>query len=397
MPSKYGCRQCCCGTTERILPDCGEPIKRFNQFCNLSVKINKSQKSSGSSKTPREVASGFFNRKKLVTIYNHIPDFRGINTDFGKELMGRSRITVVGAGNVGATTAHIAAGRQLGDIVLLDVVEGLAEGKALDLAEAGPMLPHQCRITGTTDWRRTVGSDIVIITSGFPRKPGMSRDDLLIKNTAIVKDVTEQLIKYSPDSFIIVVCNPLDAMVHAAAKVSGFAKNRIMGMAGALDSARFNYFVAAELGVSIEDVQGVLMGGHGDDMVPLPRFTCVQGIPLRQLLPAERIEALIERTRKGGIEVVNLLGSSAYYAPAAGTVKMAEAILKDKKNVLACCAWCDSEYDVGGYFVGVPAVLGGRGAERVIELDLAKAERAVFDKSLRGVKELAAKVDSLLS
>jgi len=308
----------------------------------------------------------------------------------------RSRITIVGAGNVGATTAHIAATKQLGDIVLLDIVEGLAKGKALDLAEAGSIHPYQCQITGTTDWRQTAGSDIAIITSGLPRKPGMSRDDLLAKNTAIVKNVAEQIVKYSPDSFIIVVCNPLDAMVHAAAKVSGFAKNKIMGMAGALDSARFNYFVATELGVSIEDVQGVLMGGHGDNMVPLPRFSCVKGTPLRQLLPKDKIEVIIERTRKGGIEVVNLLGSSAYYAPAAGTVKMAEAILKDKKNVLSCCAWCDSEYDVGGYFVGVPVTLGGEGVEKIIELDLDKDERAAFDKSLQHIRELAAKVDKLL-
>jgi malate dehydrogenase len=308
----------------------------------------------------------------------------------------RARITIVGAGNVGATTAHIAAAGQLGEVILLDIVEGFAEGKALDLAQAGPVQPYQCRITGTTDWRQSVGSDIVIITSGFPRKPGMSRDDLLIKNTAIVKDVTEQIVKYSPDSFIIVVCNPLDAMVHAAAKVSGFAKNRVMGMAGALDSARFNYFVAKELGVSTDDVQGVLMGGHGDDMVPLPRFTCIKGIPLEQLLPKDRIGAIIERTRKGGIEVVNLLGSSAFYAPAAGAVKMAEAILNDNKNVLACCAWCDKEYDAGGYFVGVPVVLGADGVERIIELDLDKDERAAFDKSLQHVKELAAKVDRLL-
>jgi len=302
----------------------------------------------------------------------------------------------VGAGNVGATTAHITAAKQLGDIVLLDIVEGLAQGKALDLAQAGPVHPYQCRITGTTDWSQTAGSDIVIITSGFPRKPGMSRDDLMAKNTSIVKNVTQQVVKYSPDSFIIVVCNPLDAMVHAAAKVSGFAKNKVMGMAGALDSARFNYFVAAELGVSTADVQGVLMGGHGDDMVPLPRFTCVKGIPLEQLLPKKKIEAIIERTRKGGIEVVNLLGSSAYYAPAAGTVKMTEAILNDKKNVLACCAWCDKEYDVGGYFLGVPAILGAGGMEKIIELDLNKAEREAFDKSLQHVKELAAKVDKHL-
>ena len=310
--------------------------------------------------------------------------------------MGRRKITIVGAGNVGATTAHIAAAGQLGDIVLLDIVEGLAQGKALDLSQAGPVQPYQCKIAGTTDWQETTGSDIVIITSGLPRKPGMSRDDLLAKNTSIVRDVTRKIAEYSPDSFIIVVCNPLDAMVHAAAKVSGFAKNRVMGMAGALDSARFNYFVASELGVSTDDVQGILMGGHGDDMVPLPRFTSVRGIPLRQLMPVEKIDTLIERARKGGIEIVNLLGYSAYYAPAAGAVKMTEAILKDKKSVLACCAYCDKEYDAGGYFVGVPVVLGGEGVEKVVELDLDRDERSAFNTSLQHVRELAAKVDKLL-
>jgi len=310
--------------------------------------------------------------------------------------MARDKITIAGAGNVGATTAHIAATRGLGDIVLVDIVDGLAQGKALDIAEASPIELSSPGITGTCDWAASAESDIVIITSGFPRKPGMSRDDLLAKNVAIVKDVSAKAAKYSPQSIIIVVCNPLDAMVYTAATVTGFATNRIMGMAGALDSARFSYFVAEELGVSVDDIKCVLMGGHGDDMVPLPRFTCAGGIPITELLDEAGIGELIERTRKGGIEIVNLLGSSAYYAPAAGAVKMAEAILRDKKSVISCCAYCRDEYDAGGYFVGVPAVLGEKGVEKVIELDLNPSERAQFAESLAHVKALAEKVDKLL-
>ncbi len=310
--------------------------------------------------------------------------------------MARNKITIVGAGNVGATTAHVAATRQLGDIVLIDIVEGLAEGKALDIAEAAPIGLYDCNVLGTRDWEQTADSDIVIITSGLPRKPGMSRDDLLAKNVQIVRDVSAKTARYSPESIVIVVCNPLDAMVYTAAKVTGFATNRVMGMAGALDSARFCCFLAAELGVSVEQIKCVLMGGHGDDMVPLPRFTSVGGIPVTELLEAHRLAELIERTRNGGIEVVNLLGYSAYYAPAAGAVQMAEAILKDKKAVLSCCAYCDSEYDAGGYFVGVPVVLGRNGVEKVVELDLDETERALFRQSLDHVKQLAAKVDGLL-
>ena len=310
--------------------------------------------------------------------------------------MARNKITIVGAGSVGATTAHIAATEQLGDIVLLDIVEGLAEGKALDIAEAAPVQLYDSHIVGTRDWEETADSNIVIITSGLPRKPGMSRDDLLAKNVRIVKDVSQKTAKHSPDGIVIVVCNPLDAMVYAAAKVTGFARNKVMGMAGALDSARFCCFLASELGVSVEDIKCVLMGGHGDDMVPLPRFTSVSGIPVTELLDDEKIAELIERTRNGGIEVVNLLGYSAYYAPAAGVVKMAEAILKDKKTVLSCCAYCAGEYNVGGYFVGVPAILGKNGIEKVIELDLNESEHAQFKKSLAHVKQLAEKVDKLM-
>ena len=310
--------------------------------------------------------------------------------------MSRNKITVVGAGNVGAAVAHIAAGKDLGDIVLLDIIEGFAEGKALDMAEAGGVTAYTGSVQGTTDWAATAESDIVIITSGMPRKPGMSRNDLLAKNTAIVKAVSTEAARHSPEAFLIVVCNPLDAMVAAAAKVTGFAKNKVMGMAGALDSARFAYFIALELGVDVADVSGVLMGGHGDDMVPLPRYTSVAGIPLTELMAAEKIDKLIARARKGGIEIVNLLGYSAYYAPAAGAVKMAEAIIRDRKTVMSCCAYCDKEYGVGSAFVGVPVILGAGGVEKIIELDLNEAEKQALEASVEHVKQLVAKVDGLL-
>lgn len=310
--------------------------------------------------------------------------------------MARKKITIAGAGNVGATAAFIAAVNHLGDIVLVDIVKGLAEGKALDMAQAAPVCGYDCKITGTTDWAVTSGSDIVIITSGMPRKQGMSRDDLLAKNTEIVKNVTEQIVKYSPDSFIIVVCNPLDAMVNAAAIVSGFEKNKVMGMAGALDTARFAYFVSEKLGASAGDIQCVLMGGHGDDMVPLPRFTTVSGVPITELLDEKTIEEIIQRTRMGGIEVVNLMGTSAYYAPAAGAVKMAEAILFDKKIVMPCCAYCNKEYGVGGCFVGVPAILGAKGVEKIVELDLNEKERKKLAVSVQHVKELVDKVRKMI-
>jgi malate dehydrogenase len=308
----------------------------------------------------------------------------------------RKKITVVGAGNVGATTAYMLASKSLGDVVLIDIIEGLAEGKALDIAEAGGVYAFASAVTGTPAWSETADSNIVIITSGLPRKPGMSRDDLLARNTDIVKSVSTRAAEHSPNAFIIVVCNPLDAMVYATAKVTGFAKNKVMGMAGALDSARFAYFIATELDVSIADVNTVLMGGHGDDMVPLPGFTSVAGTPLTELMAKNKIDELIERTRKGGIEIVNLLGYSAYYAPAAGAVKMTEAIVKDKKTVTSCCAHCDREYGVGGAFVGVPAVLGAGGVEKIVELDLNQTEREAFNKSVEHVKALVVKVDDLL-
>ena len=312
--------------------------------------------------------------------------------------MTRKKISVIGAGNVGATCAHWLAEKELADIVLVDIVEGLAAGKALDLAEASPVGRYDVRITGTTDYAETVGSAVVIITSGLARKPGMSRDDLLEKNTAIMADVTRKVVAVSPDAFLIVVTNPLDALVHVAARVSQLPPRQVMGMAGVLDTARYRTFIAQSLNVSVRDVSALLLGGHGDDMVPLPRYTSVAGIPLPELLDAQAIEAIVERARKGGIEIVNLLKTgSAYYAPAAGAAEMAQAILSDQRRILPCCAYCESEYSVGGCFVGVPVVLGANGVEKVIELQLSDAEKRLFDTSVSHVKELVAKVDALLA
>lgn len=310
--------------------------------------------------------------------------------------MKRAKITVVGAGNVGAATAHIAAQRNLGDVIVVDIVKGLAEGKLLDMAQLSGVYPFDGQVRGTTDWAATADSHLAIITSGIPRKPGMSRDDLLATNANIVKTVTEQIVKHSPNAHIIVVCNPLDVMVHVAGKVSKFPKNRIMGMAGVLDSARFAYFISQELNVSVGDVAGVLMGGHGDDMVPLPRYTSVAGIPLPELMEPQVIQRLVDRARTGGIEIVNLLGYSAYYAPAAGAVRMAEAILHDKKAILSCCAWCTNQYNIGNAFIGVPVILGATGVEKVIELKLTADEQKMLDASVGRVKDLVAKVDTMI-
>jgi malate dehydrogenase len=341
----------------------------------------------------------------LTFLYNYtfILYFKNFTRDTS---MAKDKITIVGAGNVGATSAHIAVIKQLGDIVLLDVVKGLAEGKALDIAESAPLSASanqrrdgqlfDSNIIGTTEWQQTADSHLVIVTGGLPRKPGMSRDDLLKTNAHIVKFVSQQIAQYSPDSIVIVVSNPLDAMVYTAAKTTGFAKNRIMGMAGALDSARFSYFLAQELGVSVTDIKCLLMGGHGDDMVPLPRFTTVSEKSITELLDKKKIAEIIERTRNAGIEIVNLLGYSAYYAPAAGVIKMAEAILKDKNELICCSAYCAGEYNASGYFVGVPAVLGRNGVEKIIELDLNDSETAEFQKSLEHVKQLTSQVDKLL-
>ncbi len=305
----------------------------------------------------------------------------------------RNKITIVGAGFVGATAAHWAAIKELGDICLIDIIEGMPQGKALDLAEAAPVEGYNCEIIGTNNYEDTRDSDIVIITAGLPRKPGMSRDDLLEKNTSIVKAVTEQIARYSPNAVLIVVSNPLDAMVYVAHKVSGFATNKVLGMAGVLDAARFRTFIAMELDVSVEDVNAFVLGGHGDSMVPLPRYSTVAGIPLPDLLPEDKIEALVDRTRKGGGEIVSLLKTgSAFFAPSASVIAMAESILKDQKRIFPCAAYCDKEYDVGGYFVGVPVKLGGNGVEQVIEIKLTPEEKEAFDRSVEAVRQLVKKI-----
>ena len=311
--------------------------------------------------------------------------------------MPRPKISIIGAGNVGATTAHWIASKELGDVVLLDVIEGMPQGKGLDLLEAAPVEGFDVDIKGTNNYEDTKNSDIIVITSGVPRKPGMSRDDLISINTKIVKEVTENAIKHSPNSILIVVTNPLDAMVFVAAKVSDFPKHRVIGMAGILDSTRFRTFIAKELDVSVEDVDAIVLGGHGDSMVPLPRYSTINGIPITELMSQERISALMERTRKGGEEIVNLLKSgSAFYAPGAAVTEMVETILKDKKRILPCAAYCNSEYNVGGYFVGVPVKLGRNGIEKVIELKLNDEEKAAFHKSVEHVKSLVATTEKFL-
>jgi len=305
--------------------------------------------------------------------------------------MRRAKISIIGAGNVGATCAHWAAGKELGDIVLVDVpqVDGMPQGKALDLFEASPVEGYDSKITGTTSYEATADSDVVIVTAGLARKPGMSRDDLISKNTEIVKGVAASVAKFSPKTVMIVVSNPLDAMVYVAWKASGLPTKQIIGQAGVLDTARYRSFLAMEVGCSVEDVQALLMGGHGDDMVPLPRYTFAGGIPITQLVKKERLDEIVKRARNGGAEIVGLLKTgSAYYAPAAATVQMAESIIRDKKRILPCAVYCDKEYGVGGFFVGVPCILGSGGVERVIEVDLDENERKMFQSSVDHVKEL---------
>ena len=309
----------------------------------------------------------------------------------GESLMKRAKISIIGAGNVGATTAHWCAAAELGDIVLLDIPQTgtMPKGKALDLAQAGPIMGYDAQIVGTTRYDDTAGSDVVVITAGIPRKPGMSRDDLLQTNARIVGSVADEIKQTSPEAIVIVVSNPLDAMVQRALQVTGFPPQRVIGQAGVLDTARFRTFIAAELGVSVEDVSAMLLGGHGDTMVPLPSCTCVGGIPVGQLIDPERLAELIQRTRDGGAEIVSLLKTgSAYYAPAAATAQMVEAIVRDKKRLIPCAAYCDQEYGVGGYYVGVPVILGAGGVERIIELELSPSERAAFQKSVDAVKGL---------
>jgi len=307
--------------------------------------------------------------------------------------MARPKVTVVGAGNVGATTAQYIVERELADVVLTDVVDGLPQGKALDLLQAGPVHGYDCRITGANDYEPTAGSDVIVITAGLARKPGMSRDDLLLKNAEIVGGVVTETARRSPTAILIVVTNPLDAMAQLALRRSGFPKHRVIGMAGVLDSARFRTFIAQELDVSVENVTAFVLGGHGDTMVPLPRYSTVAGIPITELLPKDRLEALVTRTANGGAEIVGLLKTgSAYYAPAASVVEMVEAILKDKKKVLPCTAYLEGEYGVKGLFVGVPAKLGRRGIEQILQITLSPDESAALGRSAAAVRELTDKL-----
>ena len=299
------------------------------------------------------------------------------------------KVTVVGAGNVGATVAQRIAEKELADVVLIDIIEGAPQGKSLDLSQAAPIEKHDAHLTGANSYEDSANSDIVIITAGIPRKPGMSRDDLLATNRGIIKNVTKQIVKYSPKAILIIVSNPLDAMCHVAMEESGFPKQRVIGMAGVLDSARFRAFIAMELNVSVENISALVLGGHGDTMVPLPRFSTVSGIPITELMSPERIESLVTRTRNGGAEIVSLLKTgSAYYAPASAAVEMAESILKDKKKILPCAAYLEGEYGISGLFVGVPVKLGKNGIEQIISLQLTAEEKKALDKSAASVKEL---------
>jgi malate dehydrogenase len=317
------------------------------------------------------------------------PDTTGKDMD----MAARPKITVVGAGNVGATVAQYAVEKELGDVVLVDVLEGIPQGKALDLAQAGPIHRYDASIVGSNGYDETADSDVVVITAGLARKPGMTRDDLLFKNAEIVSSVVEQVSARSKNAILVLVTNPLDAMVQLAWKKSGFPPARVVGMAGVLDSARFRTFIAQELNVSVENVTAFVLGGHGDAMVPLPRYSTVAGIPITELLPKARIDALVTRTANGGAEIVALLKSgSAYYAPAASAVEMVEAILKDKKKILPCAAYLDGQYKTKGLYVGVPVKLGRRGVEQIIEIALTPDEQAAFDKSAGAVRELVDKL-----
>jgi len=302
----------------------------------------------------------------------------------------RKKVAVIGAGNVGATTAMRLAEKELADVVLIDIIEGVPAGKALDLTEAAPIEKHDSKITGaTSDYSAASGSDIVIVTAGIPRKPGMSRDDLLLTNMGIMSSVIGEVAKAAPESILIIVSNPLDAMCHMAYETSGFPKTRVIGMAGVLDSTRFRSFISMELGVSVENIHAFVLGGHGDTMVPLPRYSTVAGIPITELISPERIDALVERTRNGGAEIVGLLKTgSAFYAPASAAVEMAEAILKDKKKILPCAAYLEGEYGIQGLFMGVPVKLGEDGVEQVIEIKLTEEEQETLNRSADAVRQL---------
>ena len=303
----------------------------------------------------------------------------------------RKKVSIVGAGNVGATAAHWIASKELADVVLIDVVEGIPQGKALDLLEAMPIEKRDVSVVGAKDYAATANSDIVVITAGIPRKPGMSRDDLLHTNFKIMSDVVQKVVAQSPESILIIVSNPLDAMAQAAFRQAGFNRERVIGMAGVLDSARFRTFIAAELNVSVENVTAFVLGGHGDTMVPLARYSTVAGIPITELIPADRLESIIQRTRDGGAEIVKYLKTgSAYYAPSAAATEMVEAILKDKKKILPCAAYLQGEYGIDGYYIGVPCKLGAAGLEKIIEIKLTEEEDAALKKSAAAVKELCA-------
>ncbi len=310
--------------------------------------------------------------------------------------MGRKKITVIGAGNVGATAAHWAAIKELGDVVLMDIIEGMPQGKALDLMEAAPMEGFDANVVGTNGYEETKNSDVVIITSGIARKPGMSREDLLKINANIVGSVVENVVKASPDCFIIIVSNPLDTMTYLALKTSKFPRNRVMGQAGALDCSRFQCFLGMELNMSIEDIKVILLGGHGDDMVPMPRFSTVNGIPVTEFISKERLDQIVDRTKKAGGEIVALLKTgSAFYSPSLGAVIMAEAILKDKKRLIPSCAYLDGEYGLKDICFGVPTVLGANGIEKIIELKLNAEEKAAFDKSAASVGKTIAEMKAI--
>jgi malate dehydrogenase len=303
----------------------------------------------------------------------------------------RKKVTIVGAGNVGATAAHWIAAKELADVVLIDVIEGVPQGKGLDLLQAMPIEKRDSSVLGTNDYADTAASDIVVITAGVPRKPGMSRDDLLNTNHKIMQDVVGKLVRHSPGAIMIVVSNPLDAMAQAAYRMSGFERRRVIGMAGVLDSARFRAFIAEELQVSVENVTAFVLGGHGDTMVPLARYSTVAGIPITELISGARIDQLVQRTRDGGAEIVKYLKTgSAYYAPSAAVAEMVEAILKDKKKILPCAAYLEGEYGIKGLFVGVPVKLGAKGIEQIIEIKLTREEQAALAKSVEAVKELVA-------
>ena len=304
--------------------------------------------------------------------------------------MKRPKISIVGGGNVGSSCALWAAEKELGDIVVLDIpdAEDAIKGKMLDLAQCGPIELFDANITGTADYKDTADSDVVIVTAGIPRKPGMSRDDLIQTNVKIVKSVSEQVARHSPNAIMVLVSNPLDAMVYTAWKSSGFPTSRILGQAGCLDVARFKTFIAMETGFSVEDINALLLGGHGDTMVPLPRYTNISGIPVTNFISEDRLNEIIERAKMGGGEIVKLMGTSAYYAPASGSIQIAEAIIRDKKRILPCAAYCDGEFGINGYFVGVPCIIGGSGVEKVLEVDLDDNEKKLMDNSVEAVQGL---------